>query len=165
MKKGKEKRVFTIRLTITSIILWSIVFLVIIGWAFLLGILAGAGFFSEDVELVNPKTEHVKEVENEEKALKFSYHKMLTSKPKEIASPDLCYSVQVVAYRKEENAIRFVRKLKKWGYSAYYIKSVKNGKTYYKVRCGRLRERRDAEILKERIFKRLHISGMIVRCE
>ena len=160
----KKKKAYKIELTGLSIVLWSLVFIVLIVWSFVLGLLIGGGFFSEK-ELLNshasPEQHSSVEKGKNSQALKFSFHQTLTSsKP---GFEDRCYAVQVAAFLKEKDAISLTSKLKKYG--AYYVKKTKGSKTYYRVRCGSFSSKKEAEALRERLLKDIHLKGIIVRCK
>jgi cell division septation protein DedD len=63
----------------------------------------------------------------------------------------------------QKDAISLTNKLKKYG--AYYVKKTKGSKTYYRVRCGSFSSKKEAEVLRERLLKDVHLKGIIVRCK
>ena len=169
-----EKKKYKIELTRLSIALWSLVFVVLIVWSFILGLLIGGGFFSEEEESSShiEAKQHVsmndlsmnknKDEKNNKnnKLPKFSFHQALTS-PKS-GFENRCYAVQVAAFLREKDAINLTKKLKKYG--AYYVKKIKGNKTYYRVRCGHFSDKKEAEAFKKELLKDIHLKGMIVRC-
>lgn len=148
---------YKIELTRGSLVIWCLVIIVLIVWAFFLGFFVGNGLFSEEGTEVKKK-----EMQKKEKANilpEFSFHKELT----ETKEKKDCYSVQVAAYLKEKDAIELVKRLK--DYDSYYIREKTGGKIFYKVRCGRLKSKKEAIELRKRILKESHLKGIIVRCD
>ena len=58
------------------------------------------------------------------------------------------WSVQIASFRSASRARELVRKLKvKYGFPAYVVRSVVNGKTVWRVRVGKLKSRKKAKKL------------------
>lgn len=170
--KGKT---YKIELTKGAIILWSIIFMIIVVWSFVLGLLIGSGFFSEK-EALSSASDLKKEQQREEilpkSPPKFSFHQVLTStrptasaveEKSSVSKDNRCYTVQVAAFVREKDAKNLVRRLS--SYNAYYVKTFRNGKIYYRVRCGRFKDKKMAESLRKTIFKTSNIKGIIVKCQ
>ena len=67
------------------------------------------------------------------------------------------------SFIREKDAKALVRKLS--SYKAYYVKTFRNGKIYYRVRCGKFKDKEKAESLRKTISEILHIKGIVVKCE
>ena len=165
-EKKKDKKIYKIELTKLSMFLWACGFLFLIIWAFILGILVGEGFLPE--KRIRPKEEKNNLYDHSEKKerLSFSFHERLTANKsiKNNKQNNICYSVQIAAFLKEKDAKNMVKKFKLKGYKVYYIKAIIKDKTYYRVRCGKSSNRKEMELLKDRLLKNEHIKGIIVRC-
>ena len=70
-------------------------------------------------------------------------------KKAEAAAPQGAWAVQVNAFTEEGPALALVRRLKEKGYDAYVVKSTIRGRTWYRVRVGRLATRGAARELQE----------------
>ncbi len=168
MEKEKKKKVYKIELTRLSIALWSLIFVVLIVWSFILGLLIGAGIFSEKEEATasqlkaEPHLSTKEENKKNENPPKFSFHRTLTSPKPNSVFKEKCYSVQVAAFLKEKDAINLVNRLKRYG--SYYVKKATGSRTYYRVRCGKFDNKEDALALKRKIQKETSFNGIIVRC-
>ncbi len=158
----KGKKSYKIELARGSLIIWCLVIVVLIVWAFFLGFFVGSGLFSEEEGTLEIKKKEIQKKEKANILPKFSFHKELTETKEKNKEKEDCYSVQVVAYLKEKDAIALVKKLSL--YNPYYIKEKTDGKIFYKVRCGRLKNKKEAIELKERILKETHLKGIIVKC-
>jgi len=133
----------------------------------------GEGLLPEK-EFRPKKKKNIIQETREETEPEFSFHKRLTApQPETKKSNNIlkqetfkesdCYSVQIAALLKEKDAQDMVRRLKRRKYDVYYTKTIKDNKTYYRVRCGRL-DRKKAELLKKKLLRQEHIKGIIVRC-
>ena len=71
------------------------------------------------------------------------------------------YTVQVASLSSEIEAMKMANSLTADGYNAYYLKSIINGKEYYRVRCGRFKDRNHAERLKSKLAQKEKISGFV----
>ncbi|MBM3244796.1 MAG: tetratricopeptide repeat protein [Candidatus Omnitrophica bacterium] len=67
---------------------------------------------------------------------------------KDLAAPELTYTVQVGLFSKESNAARLREKLVKTGYDAYIEEAGFGGKPAYRVRVGKLKTKQEADKLK-----------------
>jgi cell division protein FtsN len=77
------------------------------------------------------------------------------------ATSDDDYTVQVASLSTEIEAMKMVNRLVTHGYNTYYCKAIINGKKYYRVRCGRFKDRDHAEELKRRLVQKEKISGFV----
>ena len=173
-EKKRQKKKYGIELTGASMFLWGGLFLFLIVWAFILGIFVGEGLLPEK-EFRPKKEKNIIQEAKEETEPEFSFHKRLTAPQPETKKKNNipkkqntfkargCYSVQIAAFLKEKDAQDMVRRLKRRKYDVYYTKTIKDNKTYYRVRCGRL-DRKKAELLKKKLLRQEHIKGIIVRC-
>ncbi len=179
MKKEfkRQKKTFKIEFTKGSVLLWTTILIFTIVWAFILGVFVGKGFLPEKEIRPNKKNKIInKKEENKNTIDFFSFHKQLTSNTyrsenlknkvvhKNKHKKNLCYSVQIAAFLKEKDAKNMVKAFNLKGYPVYYVKYTKNKKEYYRVRCGKSSSKKEIEDLKNRLIKKEHIKGIIVRC-
>lgn len=169
-EKRKKKKRYKVELTAASMCLWGGLFLFLIVWAFILGILVGEGLLPEAEFKIKKKKNIIQEPKKEAEP-EFSFHKRLTSpkaeekRHKNASKRNICYSVQVAAFLKEKDALNMIRRLRKKKYHAYYTKTTKDNRIYYRVRCGRFNSKQKAEVLRKRILREEHIKGIIVKCK
>lgn len=71
------------------------------------------------------------------------------------------YTVQVASLDSENRAVKMANQLKNRGYPAYIHKATIKGKTCYRVRCGRFKDKKDAGDLYSLLAKREKIKGFI----
>ncbi|RLB11755.1 MAG: hypothetical protein DRG39_03515 [Deltaproteobacteria bacterium] len=173
-EKKRQKKRYSIELTRVSLFLWVGLFLLLIVWAFMLGIFVGKGLLPEK-EFQPRKKDSIIHETREEREPEFSFHKRLTS-PQPEAKKDKamprqkgvkkggCYSVQIAAFLKEKDAQDMVKRLKRKRYEVYYTKKAINNKLYYRVKCGRFDNKRGAEMFRKRLLKQERLRGIIVRC-
>jgi cell division septation protein DedD len=74
------------------------------------------------------------------------------------------WSVQVAAFRREEEALRLATTLKKKGYEAYVMRAEVNAVSFYRTKIGRFRTREEAErfltVLKD---KEVYTTAFVAR--
>ncbi len=80
-------------------------------------------------------------------------------------SPEMPFTVQVASLESEDNAAGLMNKLIKQGYPAYYYSTEVEGKTLYRVRCGRFVTREDADQYVRKLAKEAGIKGFVSRIE
>ena len=68
---------------------------------------------------------------------------------------EFSYSVQVGAFRTQENAMRLRKELERRGYDAFINKAESTGEVFYRVRVGHFQEKQDAEAQ----TKKIHSEG------
>jgi cell division protein FtsN len=98
-KAEKEKKLFRLELSRTALFFWSLAFIVLLGWIFTLGVLAGRGLLpsgSETLaelknqivklqEMVGQKESELDEIRDVQKDANFAFYDELSSKRKEPA--------------------------------------------------------------------------------
>jgi cell division septation protein DedD len=75
------------------------------------------------------------------------------------------YTVQVASLESENKAARMADRLKKIGYPAYVHKVDIAGKTYYRVRCGRFKDKKDAADYEKLLARQETIKGFVIKIE
>ena len=75
------------------------------------------------------------------------------------------YTVQVASLENENKATRMADRLKKRGYPAYIHKVSIKGKTYYRVRCGRFKEKTEASDCERLLARQETIKGFITKID
>jgi len=75
------------------------------------------------------------------------------------------YTVQIASLRDKEKAEKLINSLIDRGYQAYYYEAKVNGKTYYRVRCGRFSDRADAGDYARKLADEEGIKGFVSRLE
>ena len=75
------------------------------------------------------------------------------------------YTVQIAALESENKAARMADRLKKIGYPAYVHKVDIAGKTYYRVRCGRFKDKKDAADYEKLLARQETIKGFVTKIE
>lgn len=80
-------------------------------------------------------------------------------------TPEKPYTVQVASLENEDNAAGLTNQLVKQGYPAYYYSKEVDGKTLYRVRCGRFVTRDDADYYVRKLAREAGIKGFVSRVE
>jgi cell division septation protein DedD len=75
------------------------------------------------------------------------------------------YTVQIASLESENKAVRLADRLKKQGYPAYIHKVNIEGKTYYRVRCGRFKEKKEASDCERLLARQEAIKGFVTKIE
>ena len=93
--------------------------------------------------------------------------KELASLVREIKSTETggAYTVQVASLDSENKAVKMVDRLKKRGHPAYVKKVNVKGKTYYRVRCGRFSDKKEASDYEMLLAKQDKIKGFVIKLE
>ncbi len=81
------------------------------------------------------------------------------------ASQDGIFTVQVSSVKSETDAERIAGRLTKRGYPAFIVKADVKGETYYRVRCGSFRGRKEAGEYMTLLAQREGINGFVTRIE
>jgi len=162
----KERRRYTLQLTLSSLLLLSMGLVFLLAWVFSLGIMVGRGFLpstigsffslkeetAQDVE--EGAIHHVMPLRDEE----LTFYDQLVSKKQRtkkrllsdrfskdqdkkrevshIPDDTRSYSVQVAALKDKGKTEELVERLTRLGYPAYYYQTLINNKIYYRIRCG-----------------------------
>ena len=93
--------------------------------------------------------------------------KELASLVREIKSMDTggAYTVQVASLDSENKAVKMADRLKNRGHPAYVKKVNVKGKTYYRVRCGRFSDKKEASDYEMLLTKQDKIKGFVIKLE
>ena len=93
--------------------------------------------------------------------------KELASLVREIKSMDngAAYTVQVASLDSENKAVKMADRLKNRGHPAYVKKVNVKGKTYYRVRCGRFSDKKEASDYEMLLTKQDKIKGFVIKLE
>ena len=75
------------------------------------------------------------------------------------------YTVQLASLGEMDKAEEMMKHLIDMGYDAYYYEAIVEGKTYYRIRCGRFKDREDALIYALKIEKGSGLKGFVTRME
>ena len=75
------------------------------------------------------------------------------------------HTVQLASVEKEIMAIKMVNRLADLGYPVYYLKAVIKGKTYFRVRCGKFKTKKEASDLKRQLASREGIKGFVTKVD
>ena len=83
----------------------------------------------------------------------------------EIKSMDTggAYTVQVASLDSESKAVKMADQLKSGGYPAYVHKVNVKGKTYYRVKCGRFKDKKEAGDFKSLLYQKEKIKGFVTK--
>ena len=75
------------------------------------------------------------------------------------------YTVQIASLGEKIKAEGLISRLIDHGFDAYYYEAVVDGKTYYRVRCGKFGTREEAELYSLRIENQEGIEGFVSKLE
>lgn len=73
------------------------------------------------------------------------------------------YTVQIASLDSEYDAIRMVNKWLSRGHPAFYAKATVKGRTYFRVRCGKFKTKKEADAFKLMLTKKEKINGFVSR--
>lgn len=93
--------------------------------------------------------------------------KELASLVREIKSIEIggAYTVQVASLDSENKAVKMAGRLKNRGHPAYVKKVNVKGKIYYRVRCGRFSDKKEAGDYEKLLSKQDKIKGFVIKLE
>lgn len=93
--------------------------------------------------------------------------KELASLVREIKSTETggAYTLQVASLDSENEAVKMADRLKNRGHPAYVKKVNVKGKTYYRVRCGRFSDKKEAGDYEMLLTKQEKIKGFVIKLE
>jgi cell division septation protein DedD len=77
----------------------------------------------------------------------------------------LMYTVQIASIEDIDRTEKLIKDLIDQGYEAYYYETNLNGKTYYRIRCGRFASREEALKYAQKIEKEAGLKGFVSRIE
>ncbi len=75
------------------------------------------------------------------------------------------YTLQLASLESELQALKMTERLKEEGYPAYYYVVEIKGKRYFRVRCGRFKEKKEAIDLKNILAEKKDINGFVTRAD
>jgi cell division septation protein DedD len=73
------------------------------------------------------------------------------------------YAVQVASVDSRAEAGKIADRLRSQGYPAYFYEVKVRGKTYYRVRCGRFSDKKEANEIKQRLAEEKKIQGFVTK--
>jgi cell division septation protein DedD len=76
---------------------------------------------------------------------------------------DGAYTVQVASLDSESKAVKMADQLKSGGYPAYVHKVNVKGKTYYRVKCGRFKDKKEAGDFKSLLYQKEKMKGFVTK--
>lgn len=125
------------------------------------------------VQLPKKKPEPPKPIEKEKKLVEKAKKPVPEKKdeipteaiPPEEANGEYKFTVQLASLEEEYKAQVMVDRLVEKGYAAYFYSVSVKGKTYYRVRCGRFKERSEAQVYAKELAKASGIKGFVSRLE
>lgn len=79
--------------------------------------------------------------------------------------PEGQYTVQLASLREMEQAEKMIQHLTDMGYDPYYYKASVEGKTYYRIRCGRFKARQEALHYAAKIENESGLKGFVAKVE
>ncbi|MBW1996760.1 MAG: SPOR domain-containing protein [Deltaproteobacteria bacterium] len=85
--------------------------------------------------------------------------------PKTPSTSGFKYTVQVASLGELDRAKILINQLKQKGYSAYYYTATIDGKTYYRVRCGKFESKRQATEFARRLERDSGIRGFVFKVQ
>ncbi len=214
-KANKTGKKYHLELSLTSIFFWSLGIFFVLGWIFVLGILVGRGFLSDEVknftelkskvtrlqEMISDKKksdlDHIKELGKDPE---FTFYDELSKKQDEVPKKNIPtikkepekktakktepvakkkelaktpvkkkqshetgprYTVQIASLDSEYNAIRMVNQMLARGHPAFYTKADVKGRTYFRVRCGKFKTKKEADTFKLLLIKKGNGKGFV----
>jgi cell division septation protein DedD len=86
---------------------------------------------------------------------------MNSSEEPEVSKTVGLFTVQLASLDNEVRAIRLVTRLTDRGYSAYYYETEIEGRTYYRVRCGRFNQREEADEYRDLLAEEEGVRGFV----
>lgn len=101
-------------------------------------------------------------------------HQLNTNKKRELASlvreirsteNGRAYTVQVASLDSENKAAKMADRLKNRGHPAYVKKVNVKGKTYYRVRCGKFRDKKEASEYEKLLASQEKTKGFVIKLE
>jgi hypothetical protein len=83
----------------------------------------------------------------------------------ETSKTGIVYTVQIASLESKTQAAKLVKTLKDNGYQAYSYGVDIGGKTYYRVRCGKFKSKKQASDLKVLLAQNERLDGFVTRVE
>jgi cell division septation protein DedD len=83
----------------------------------------------------------------------------------ETVVPKVHFTVQLASLGDKTGAEKWIKRLISRGYPAYYYEVDVDGRTFYRVRCGRFESRREAEIHAIRMQNKEGVNAFVARIE
>ena len=75
------------------------------------------------------------------------------------------YTVQLASLESKEKAAEMINRLKKQGYPAYYYEVKIKGRVYYRIRCGKFPDRKEADKYVGKLARERGIKGFVSTLE
>jgi len=86
-------------------------------------------------------------------------------KPPKPLTDDIQYTVQVASFDDKSKADKMIKKLIDEGLPAYHYEAKVKGKIYYRIRCGRFMNRKEATIYAGKLARENGIKGFVSKVE
>lgn len=184
MRKGKRYR---LELSPAGLIACLIGGIMVLGWIFFAGVLAGRGIFPDVVKVLTPGQGEKRQASIQEEAAKppveppLAFYRELprsedsqaqADKPAQgpphqadVPSDENLYCVQVASLESESKAEQMSKRLRNRGYSAFVSKIQHQGKDLFRVRCGLFATQGEAERLKGVLMQKEKLQGFVVKAD
>jgi len=85
------------------------------------------------------------------------------SNPSQAAGNDNQYTVQLASLKDRAGAEKMIKQLVDRGYNAYFYTAKVKGKTYYRVNCGKFKNREEAALHSARLRKEAGLKGYVLK--
>ena len=79
--------------------------------------------------------------------------------------PQNLYTVQVASLGEMDKAEKMIKELIDQGHEAYYFEANVEGRTYYRIRCGKFAQREDAVKYAQRLEQETGLKGFVSKVE
>ncbi|MBN2124603.1 MAG: SPOR domain-containing protein [Deltaproteobacteria bacterium] len=86
-------------------------------------------------------------------------------KDSEFPEAEAKFTVQVASLADREKAEKMIEELRNQGLDAYTYEADVSGRMYYRIRCGRFKDREDAGEYAQRLFRDTGLKGFVSRLE
>ncbi|MFC1824106.1 SPOR domain-containing protein [Thermodesulfobacteriota bacterium] len=83
----------------------------------------------------------------------------------EDSEPSDYFTVQLASLEEQNKAERMIRRLNAKGYPAYYYEVKLQGRSYYRIRCGKFPSRQEAQAYARKLAKERGMKGFVSRLE
>ncbi|NCO58958.1 MAG: hypothetical protein COZ70_03385 [Deltaproteobacteria bacterium CG_4_8_14_3_um_filter_51_11] len=182
LRHSKARR-YHFELSLAGIISIAFACIILLGWIFFAGVLAGRGLFPDVIKVLVPASQEksqastsqrIQETPSEPPLAFYSELKKSGETPSEpskdkppgaIYADDNLYCVQLVSLESESKAEQLAKKLRNRGQSAFVNKKEQQGKVMFRVRCGLFASRSEAERLRNYLIEKEGLQGLVVRAD
>jgi cell division septation protein DedD len=183
-RHAKGRR-YHFELSLAGIISLAFACVILLGWIFFAGILAGRGLFPDVIKVLVPAEQEKRQTAASqvvpttpsEPPLAF-YSELAKSgeappsaeaskdkPPSAISTDDNLYCVQLASLESESKAEQLAKKLRNRGQSAFVTRKEQNGKVMFRVRCGLFASQSEAERLRNYLSQKEGLQGLVVKAD